>query len=242
MAELVLIGLNHFDRSGAERLAHALEIERPDYITLETSAAVLDFLRPKEGRKKKERKSEYDLFADKIRKKMRRLPLQERIESLTFLSKVQFYEPRIALEYHRRVGIPVEPIEETEIQNIIVNNLRIVEQIYDGSQSFLSMLEGMGQRMETQEEIMVNYRRHSGMLTRGDIMEQTQYLDMQRFMDGAREVGPARRLRELMGVDLGKVVHLCGTNHLFLDEKRRTVATLIDDLNPRKMVLHQYGI
>ncbi|PIN77025.1 hypothetical protein COV16_07490 [Candidatus Woesearchaeota archaeon CG10_big_fil_rev_8_21_14_0_10_34_8] len=244
MTEIVLIGLQHYDREGRARLQRALKREKPDLITVETGPKALDLYRVK-GRGKK-KKSEFDEVMDLLKKKAKeRYSRDDIAEAERFFKYVVGYEFKGALEYAGRNRISCEAIDfpnEHDRQAVeVFPKLSTVTDLVE----YYNMLLGSDEDVDTQEELEGHYARYAEMLAQNNLDAQSGEVDYVRNAafgnNPRRDHFPADRLRGLAGRDIGKIVSLVGMVHILDDPKGQTLYSIIkEELQPTRKLLNSY--
>ncbi len=248
--ELVLIGTDHYDRNGRQRLQKALEIEKPELVTVETVPAYLNFMKkPKPRNRADVPRSEYDQWLNKILKSMAKAghPKPHINEVREFYKEVHQYELKVALSYAAKGDIQCLGIDDPGPWQGQVEAKRLEAITYNGSLSPLQTLERSG-RLQSQRKIDGDYDWFTELIENSDIEKQTRALDRERdntysgTYSPERDQHPASRIRELMQrPDLSKIVSIVGLNHILDDSKGFTLYSLIkNQFRPTRRTLKFY--
>lgn len=223
-AQLVLVGSIHRDPGGYQRLFHLLENQHPDLITVEISPYSIRF-------RKKHQEELFRKFAaaeDRITCVKKRHPALHLIDETLKIP----YEWRAAWAYSRSHKIPCLAIDVSWIARRHLSLL---------ASDLLSKdnLEVLCQEEETDLEVQIR-RQYTHARKVINLPDQYAFLYRRCFEDSLdllREKALAKRIRVLCQKG-GRLVHIGGWIHLIEYNGFKSLACLLRDLEPQKILLN----
>ena len=229
--ELILVGINHTDSQGEERLERALDKIRPDILTLELPSSIDISIPP--------------VPVNSIIQFLHRMRINERIdvERTRKLMSAYGFELRSALRYKESgknvvcVGEEVlAPTDQDEPEDL--SQLpRVIRSHETAAEYFINFL---GMYTSPQLTAFIGDYLHRSIISESELRELedayygwvTDGTAATRSMDGPVE----RNIRKLLG---GKtIMHVGGMTHIY--SKRQNLYEMMQDLKPVKYKLNEF--
>ncbi|ALC18281.1 hypothetical protein DSOUD_3567 [Desulfuromonas soudanensis] len=233
-ANLTLIGTVHRDPRGYERLSALLERLRPRRLTLEMSPAALLYRQKRAGLLSIRLETILNDLADELGRSRKELDEHPTVTSIRTLLALPF-EYRAAVDFAERRGASLALIDDSAISTaklkkveselITPCNLRILVGLPSTASDHRS--EGY----QTAKQLIFGPF---------DPPLNLAYLQGRRGREGigGRDRGMAEEIRrQLEGGARGPLAHIGGWVHLMEDPLGETLFSLLDDLQPRRLLL-----
>ncbi len=230
MADIVLVGTVHRDPHGHHKLLSLLHREDPEYITLEMSPYAVEF------RKKKRvalTKKVCDMVGELGREGLA-VPYPDPFSHPTIgnvLTLVDFpYEYLTASFFSKSRHIPFECIDKSYFSK---KRLSKLERELITKENLRALIRWDPEEFKggvDREYTMATLAFKSGQMTIDRSSNHQELVTRDRYM--------AKRIRKLLrSLNLRKLVHIGGWEHLVDAEKRETLFTLLSDLHPQRVLL-----
>lgn len=229
MASIHLIGVIHHDLRGAEILKKALELEKPNILTIEANRVILDYIN---NHKLSDYKGIIELISRKISNKQE-LSLYEEFYG------AEFFEIDSCIDYSNRTGVPLFPIDANH--NLPgLDGSRLSKWLSTNSPELLgeklsNVIRNSYLRIDLRRENMINsfcltYKKAENLFG-GKIPEIEGEVFINEINDffnrksvGYRDQTMAMNLINLVGNYKGsRIVHVGGFVHCLNDSKGRTL-------------------
>jgi pheromone shutdown protein TraB len=230
MANIHLLGTIHCDFNGARRLERALQVEKPEILTVEGSQQWFDCLAEHWDQ-------DIKMFLDTMKKRGFNQQTFSFFEN--YLKSVSNYEFDTCKAYSNQMNIPLHLIDDPGM----VDFLR--QEILSQSQAFL---ESVDPKVVVLRESVI--RGHDAIyqdiqdLYDGEIpaiVGEQQIIDPQRGkLIGKRDKTEARNLTELAQNNDVKIVHVGGNIHNLTDSRSETLYSRLAKFNPSRTTLFAY--
>lgn len=235
MANIHLIGTIHYDLKGNERLKKALQIEKPDILTVEASQQWLDYLAINKDQDKK-------MCLELMKQKNFSQEVISFFEN--YLKLVSHYEIDVCREYSNNTKIPLHLIDDPSMVNLLKKEV---------SSQFQTTLKNVNPKdiegislksIASNQEALYYYIQslYDGNVPATiPISIKEQLIDSQRGkLIGKRDETEAKNLTRLAQDNSIKIVHVGGCLHNLTDSMGETLYSRLTKFNPSRATLLVY--
>ncbi len=231
MVSLHFIGVSHNDRSGAERLERALEVEDPVSISVESSLGLVAYMQSPAFRVGREAY-------------LRKLMFYGARPHVTGALRKKFfeldgYDVRVPQEFARKKQIPFFLIDDPAQVEVVKQS--IIEETRSLRRDYVANLNIAYARPDLYLEDPYNAQRALWGDAKREAQEVFNNLTHIKGSSGRREDIAAENLRRASEGIEGKFVHVCGAGHLLQDPQyRETLFSKLADFSPTRKLLCDY--
>jgi hypothetical protein len=221
---LVLVGTVHRDPQGFAKLSRLLEMESPAILTVEFSPYGRTFRARNAGALRSRLRTNLRKIAAEQGREIRKNLAHPAIQSLFALLQ-EPYEWRAAKAYARREGVELWDIDLSTYSR---QRLAHVGELI--TEENLRALLGAPSDPRTQIESQYNRARF--------LWAHPPAVDLDSHGEEERDLHMAGRIRGILENRMGKkLIHVGGWEHLIELPDRKTLFTLLADLQPRRVIL-----
>ena len=232
MANIHLIGTIHYELKGIERLEKALQVEKPEILTIEASQQWLDY-------SAKNRDQDINMYLQIMKEKGFSQQTYSFLEN--GLKSASNYEVEVCKNYAKQTGIPLYLIDDSSIADLLRTEIlsqfrtsfeNIDPKDFDGI-SRESVIKG-------QDAIYQNIQNLYDGKIPAIIGEQQLINPLRGKLIGKRDRTEAKTLTKLAQDNNAKIVHVGGCAHNLTDSKGKTLYSRLANLNPSRKTLFAY--
>ena len=234
MADIVLIGVAHDDLKGKERLSRALEIEKPDIITLETTIDMMNNF-----------KESYDILVDNLLNILKEKNVNETTYSLfeEILDISEPFEHSVCKDYARKNNTKFYIIDHPESSAKARDNIKsgLTQFVEQADKNFLEAITK--ESINEDNDKMYKHIQDLFDAKVPNIGEEEKIINLCResMYLKERDLNQASNIRRLTKENDCKIVHVGGTLHMMDDSLGQSLYSRIKDLNPKRKTLLEYA-